>query len=131
MRERTPVDIGLEFVEHINRTEHQQLCDMMTDDYTFIDITGGQHGPKREMVEGWREYMRRWPHYMIHISEAYNVGDAAVMPGRTVNSHLEIPREEEFADPLIFVARTRDGKVYQWHLLSETPENRRELGLTV
>ncbi len=127
--ERTPVDIGFEFVEHINRLEHEALCAMMTYDHFFMDLGGSVHGPKSVMEEGWRQYMTSWPHYMIHVSEAYNVNDSAVLVGRTTGSHRELPREEEFAESLIWVARTTEGLVSEWRMYYNTPENRQELGI--
>jgi hypothetical protein len=51
LNERTPVDIGFEFVEHINRLEHEALCAMMT--YVISSWTLGWlvHGPKSVMEE--------------------------------------------------------------------------------
>jgi len=94
----------------------------MADYHKFIDLAGDSLIGKEAVTAAWREYMSRFPGYMIHISEVFDIDNEVVLVGRTTSSHLQIPRSEEFAGgTLIWVARIEDDKVAEWRLYYDTP----------
>jgi len=121
-------DIAFRFVECINRLDLVGLSDLMTDDHKFVDLAGDSLIGREAMKEAWREYMSRFPDYMIHISEVFEIDNEVVLVGRTTGSHLQIPRSEEFAGgTLIWVAIIEDDKIAEWRLYYDTPANRETL----
>lgn len=125
------VDTALRFVEHINRLDLAGLVGLMPDDHLFVDLEGDRDEGRAAMCPGWAGYMRHWPEYMIHVGEIYVVGDEVILLGRTTGSHLELPRLQEFRDePVIWVAKIRDGLVAEWRLYYVTDDNRATLGMT-
>jgi len=97
----------------------------MADYHKFIDLAGDSLIGKEAVTAAWREYMSRFPGYMIHISEVFDIDNEVVLVGRTTSSHLQIPRSEEFAGrTLIWVAKIENDKVAEWRLYYDTPANR-------
>jgi ketosteroid isomerase-like protein len=131
MSRSSNTDVAFRFVEAINRLELDTLTDLMTEDHTFVDLSGDRHEGRETMRDGWREYMTSFPEYMIHVSEVYEVGDTVFLVGRTTGSHLKLPREVEFREPIIWAAQIRDGRVAEWRLYDDTPGNRCELDIPV
>ena len=81
-----------------------------------------------EMTDAWRDYFTYFPEYMIHIREVYQNGDEVIIIGRTTGSHLRLPRIEEFAETVIWVAKIRGNLVAEWRIYEDNPENREKLG---
>ena len=46
-----------------------------------------------------------------------------------VSGHLQLPRDVEFPDRVIWSARIEDGLVAEWRLYPDTPESHKELGI--
>lgn len=131
MDNETQFDIAFRFVECINRLDIDGLAELMTKDHLFSDLAGDIELGKIKMLNAWRDYMSRFPEYMIHISEVFEVDDEIILVGRTTGSHLQIPRREEFTGgTIIWVAKIRGDKVTEWQLYYDTPENKAELNMT-
>ena len=47
---------ALRFNERINQRDVEGLAELMTDDHTFIDNSGGVTKGKLAMKEGWRDF---------------------------------------------------------------------------
>ena len=116
-----PADVAFQFVEKINRGDLAGLVALMTEEHTFVDLAGEVSSGRELMRRGWAHYFDRCPEYMIHVWQYSVVGDCVALRGSTTGSHLNLPREEEFADPLIWVARIEAGQVAEWRLLPDTP----------
>lgn len=129
MTQDSPLDVAFGFVECINRRDLQGLTDLMADDHVFIDLSGEEHRRREALIEDWRSYFTQFPDYMIHLAEAYILGDTIALIGRTTGSHSGQPRQQEFQGTLIWVAETSEGKLKRWQLIKDTPRNRKSLGL--
>ncbi len=125
------VDTALRFVEHINRGEVIALSRLMTEDYEFVDLAGEIMTGRSKMTQGWADYFKLCPQYMIHISDLYLAEDRVIMIGRTTGSHLGQSRFKEFRDTLIWVARVIGGRIAAWHLYYDTERVRKELGANI
>jgi ketosteroid isomerase-like protein len=124
MHEHDVADLAFRFVERINRADLDGLVDLMTEDHALFVYGDHEVIGKEEQREAWRGYFDLCPEYMIHVREMHVRGDMAVIVGSTTGSHLELPRLEEFRDPLIWTAKVRDGSVSEWALHYLTEENR-------
>jgi len=94
MKNNLRFDIAFRFVECINRLDLEGLSDLIADYHKFIDLAGDSLIGKEAVTKAWREYMSRFPGYMIHISEVFDIDNEVVLVGRTTSSHLQIPRSE-------------------------------------
>jgi ketosteroid isomerase-like protein len=129
MVQESPLDLAFRFVECINRRNLEGLADLMADDHVFIDLSGEVHHQREGLIEDWRSYFTQFPDYMIHLAEAYILGDTIALIGRTTGSHAGQPRQEEFQGTIIWVAEIDQGKLRRWQLLDDTALNRTTLGL--
>lgn len=128
MVETSAVDVAFRFVECINRQDLDALTGLMSANHKFVDLSGSVEKGQERMREGWAEYFRLCPAYMIHVGQVYQVGDSIVLVGRTTGSHLGLPRLEEFRDPVIWTARVADGLVTEWRLYPVAPDVLAALG---
>lgn len=119
-----PVDIALRFVEQINRQNLPRLVDLMSEDHTFIDLSGDIQRGRELMRQGWAGYFDLCPDYMIHVAEVYLVGDTVILLGRTTGSHTRQPRHEEIRGTLMWVTAVTATQVARWQIVHDTAENR-------
>ena len=68
----------------------------MSEDHAFIDLTGDVNEGMEMMVAGWTNYFSSYPVYMNHLSELYQVGDRIIIIVRITESHLKIPKLQEY-----------------------------------
>jgi len=125
MKEREAVDLTFRFVEAINRRDLAKLAELMTEDHVFVDPSGERHAARETMRQGWAEYFARYPEYMIHVHEIYLDDGVVSLVGRTTGSHLGLARLDEFRGSVIWVARIRDDRLSEWHVLLDDAEVRR------
>jgi ketosteroid isomerase-like protein len=128
MEFKNPIDITLQFVEHINRQDLPDLVELMSEEHTFIDLAGDVHRGRETMQEGWAQYFSMCPQYMIHVSEVYLSDLDVILVGRTTGSHVQQPRHIEIQDTLIWVASIENDRVTQWKLYYDNDQNRAALG---
>ena len=125
------VDLGIEFVERLNRRDFEGLSRLMAPDFRLRP--GGD-----EMIDGPEEakealvgYTEAWPEFQIHISDVHLVGNTVVMVGRTTGSCEELSRGEEIRDRRLYVAEVKNGLISMFrHIAEDTEEARRELGVS-
>ena len=127
----SPLDVAFQFVECINRGDLDRLSALLAEDHIFIDLSGEKHYGREAMIKDWRSYFADFPEYMIHLAEAFILGDTVALVGRTTGSHTGQPRDKEFQGTVIWVAETHQGRLKRWQLLEDTPHNRAALGLDV
>jgi hypothetical protein len=124
------IDVALCFVERINRADLDGLAALMTEDHRFVDLTGDVEQGRDHMRDGWADYFRICPEYMIHIARISVQGSIVALQGRTTGSHLGLARADEFRDePVIWLASVRDDLVAEWCLIADTAEARSVWGL--
>jgi hypothetical protein len=81
---------------------------LISENHTFIDLTGDGHQGREMIGAGRNNYFSTYPGYMIHLSEFYRVGDKDIMMGRTMGSHLQTLRKEEFESrKIIWAAKVK------------------------
>ena len=102
---------ALNFVDCINSCDPDALMRLMTEDFTFIDVSGQVHHGK----ERW-DYFERYPEYQIHIQQILTGGSGVAIIGTTTGSH--IPPETEKHETLIWTAEIRGEQVAVWRIYS-------------
>ena len=126
----SPVDLGIEFVERLNRRDFDGLVGIMAPDFRLRP--GGDEiidGPL-EAKEALVDYTEAWPEFQIHISDVHLVDDAVVMIGRTTGSCEQMPKGDEIRERRLYVAKVEDGRVSEFrHIAQDTDAARKELGI--
>ena len=113
-----PISIVRSFNECINQQDIEGLAILMHEDHTFLDRDGSVHGPKSEMVKGWKQFFGMFPDYRNTIDQIRVEGNRVFVLGSAFWS------EEEPHDPVIWTAFIDDGLVREWRVYEDTPENR-------
>jgi ketosteroid isomerase-like protein len=127
---RPPIATAVSFVDCINRGDVDGLAALMTADHTLTVFAEAPLAGRDANVEGWRSYASSFPHYVIAPHRLSERADVVAIVGHTTGSHLGLPDDDERALTLIWLARVRDGLVAEWTLIEDTPDNRRQHGLT-
>jgi len=117
--------VALRFNEKINQRNLDGLVELMTDDHTFIDIPGETTKGKDVMKEIWRKFFASYPDYRNVFTRVQVVKDDFVaMIGYSTCSYKPLDR------PALWSAKIREGRVSEWRVYEDTPENRGKLGIT-
>jgi hypothetical protein len=73
--------VALRFVAETNAKNIDGITALMASDHRFVDSGGDAHDGVDVMREGWRQYFRMVPDYLIEIDEPYSEGPIVVMLG--------------------------------------------------
>ena len=124
MKYTDPKTVALLFNEHINNQNLENLVNLMTEDHTFISVSGKVERGRKTMKEGWAEFFRLYPDYRNIFSRVQSEGDTVVMVGHSECS------EEILDGPAIWTAVIKHSRVQEWRVYDDTEENRKKLGIT-
>jgi len=85
--EMSAEDVAKEFVAAINQRNVEAICQLMTEDHTFIDPGGDVYSGIDRMRQGWTEYYKMFPDYLIDISEVFVSGETVVLLGKASGTY--------------------------------------------
>lgn len=122
-RQADPETVALQFNDCINHRDLEGLLERMTDTHTFIDGADNMIEGKRACRQSWADFFARWPDYRNIIRNVTADGSAVVMQGRSACS------DKRLNTKAIWTARIQGGKVAEWRVYLDTPQNRRRLGI--
>jgi ketosteroid isomerase-like protein len=118
MGPKDPKAIVNAFNDCINNRDIEGLAALMHKEHTFIDRDGSEHGPKSEMVKGWKQFFGMFPQYRNTFDQIRAEDNRVFVLGSANWS------EEEPHDPVIWTALVENGMVKEWRVYEDTPENR-------
>jgi ketosteroid isomerase-like protein len=101
---------ALKFNEKINKQDLEGLAELMTDDHTFIDNSGGIIKGKDAMKEGWGKFFEQYPDYRNIFTSVTVENNVVVVVGYSTCSHRQLN------GPNIWTARVRSGRVSEWRV---------------
>ena len=110
--------VVLLFNENINKHDLDALAAMMTEDHTFVDRDGNITQPKSSTVRAWKEFFEMFPDYRNTFTRVEALNDRVAVLGYAYWSR------ENAHDPAIWTAAIAGGKVREWRIHHDTPENR-------
>ncbi len=116
-----PKLIVLLFNEQINNQDLTTLTDMMTEDHVFIDSEGDVVRGKEEMTTAWKEFFTSYPDYRNIFIRLESRGNLVAIRGYSECSYTPLQ------GPALWTALIRDGKVAEWRVYDDTPQNRKKL----
>jgi ketosteroid isomerase-like protein len=101
---------ALRFNERINQRDVEGLADLMTDDHTFIDNSGGVTKGKLAMKEGWRDFFEKYPDYQNIFTCVTTQDNVVVMVGHSTCSYKPLEGLN------IWTAKVKSGLVSEWRV---------------
>ena len=114
--------VVIQFNDYINSQDLDGLSSLMTDDYTLI--AHGDAVPGKEPSLGaWRRFFEACPDYINHFERLESKGDFIAVIGHATCSH------EKLNGPALWAVKVRGDKVLEWHVMNDTPENRKLIGV--
>ena len=117
----TPVVVVERFNAAINARDPEALDTLMTDDHEFVDAEGGSVQGKEACLAAWRGFFAQFPDYRNTFMHLESVGDVVGVAGHSSCSVAVLD------GPALWSARVVDGKVAQWRVYTDTPDNREAL----
>ena len=127
MNEQERKDVTLAYVEALNRHDMNALSDIITFDHKFVDLDGEVRRNRTSVMSGWEAFFRMSPTYGVHIWDILSADDSVLLTGRATSKDNSMTRSEEFDRKLLFRSKVRGGKVAEWVVMKDTPNNRRKL----
>ena len=119
---KTPADIALEFIDHINSHDTASLANLMTEDFLFVDGLGQEVRGWRNMDLGWKGYFELFPDYSIRVDDLVSQGAVVGLFGCAEGTFAvagELPKENRWKIPAAWKAVIRDGLVAEWRVYAD------------
>lgn len=109
----------LSFIDRINAHDVDGLCELMSDNHTFVDAHGNEFAGKEKMIAGWRGYFEWFPDYKIEIIDRFERGDRFALFGFAAGS-FKGNKTESWRLPAAWRAIVKDGRVALWQVFADT-----------
>jgi hypothetical protein len=117
----SPESTAIKFNEYINARDLDGLSILMTDDHKLVTDSSVQG--KEKVLEAWKEFFRLFPDYK-NIFDSMEARDNLVkVEGRSTCS------DKRLDGSALWMVRMEGGKVAEWHVFDDTPENRGLIGI--
>jgi ketosteroid isomerase-like protein len=114
----------LSFNDAITRQDLTSLGQLMTDDHVFIDSDNNVFSGRKPVLDAWSGFFDAFPDYRNVWTSLISADDLLIAIGRSVCAS-----EPGLDGPAIWTAKTRRGRVAEWRVYEDTPENRARLGV--
>ncbi len=113
------------FIAAINRHDPSALSNLMTEDHTFVDSAGRIQSGRESMTDGWRQYLRMFPDYEIHVERL--LADRALMAvfgsaSGTYNGKRGLVAENRISMSAAWKALVENGKIKLWQVYADWTE---------
>lgn len=102
----------------ISRQDLQGLAALMTGDHTFIDAADQRFVGKEACVQAWAGFFAAFPDYRNLFERFVVAGGLVAIAGHSVCS------DSRLNGPALWSAKVREGKIAEWRVYDDTPENR-------
>jgi ketosteroid isomerase-like protein len=116
-------EIVVQFNDCITAQDVSGLGHLMADDHAFIDSEGGAIRGKVNCLDAWRGFFSQFPDYKNVFNSLTSQDNQVIVIGYSICS------EPALDGPALWTAKLSDGKVVEWRVYTDTPENRRQLDL--
>jgi hypothetical protein len=123
MHTKDPKLIALQFNECINNQDLDGLERLMTEDHVFVDREGIVQQSKQVMIRNWKKFFEMLPDYRNTFTRVESEDNLVVILGYAYWS------EKQPYDPAIWNATIVNDRVREWHIYTDSVENRRRFNL--
>ena len=124
------IDVVKAFIAAINSRQPAEIAGLMTDDHTFVDSRGRAEYGREKMIEGWKEYFRKFPDYLIQIEILLGHGERVAAFGSacgTYNGKRGLVPENRIEMPAAWSALVEGGKIKRWQVYADWTEGTRTM----
>lgn len=111
------------FHDAINARDIEALAGLMTSGHRFIDSAGTVLAGRDACMNAWRRFFAAFPDYRNEVSVIATDGPTVALAGR---SHCS---DRRLDGPALWRAVVDEGRLTEWQVLEDLPENRAMLGL--
>jgi ketosteroid isomerase-like protein len=115
--------IVTQFNEAISAGDLDTLGQLMSEDHRFVDSAGRPVEGRAACVDAWRSFFAAFPDYRNHFERIGSLDDVVVISGR---SECSTP---ELAGAALWRAVLADGRIREWWVCDDSPEQRRVIGV--
>jgi limonene-1,2-epoxide hydrolase len=120
--ETKEIQIVQSFNNAINEGNVELLSSLMTEDHTFIDAGGAAHSGKKEMTEGWNDFLRMFPDYKNNFEQILQDGYIVVAVGTacgTYNGNRGLIPENRITWSAAWKAIVENDKIKIWQVYAD------------
>jgi len=117
-----PVDVVLQFLEHINQHDADKLAELMTEDHVFIDSLGQSVRGRGRMRTGWESYFAFCPDYWVTHEEIFQHGKLVAVfgaTGGTIATNGKLPAENKWRATSAWLATVDGQQVREWRVYAD------------
>jgi len=114
--------IALEFVEKINEQDVDGICDLMSDDFIFVDSMGGSMYGRDAMKQAWRDYFAMFPDYEISITHILQQENIIAILGTAKGTYAvrgKLHQDNSWEVRAAWKAKVEDDQVKEWHVYAD------------
>ena len=111
-----------QFNSYINSRDIKGLATLMTDGHTFIDSANTTFKGKENVLKTWNGFFELFPDYKNVFEKFLSHNNTVVIIGRSICS------DKRLDGPALWTVKLEDGKVAEWRVYEDNPENRKLLG---
>ncbi|MGA2173808.1 MAG: nuclear transport factor 2 family protein [Verrucomicrobiota bacterium] len=113
------------FIAAINRRRPSEICELMTEDHTFVDSAGGSTSGREKMAAGWEGYFRMFPDFEIKVESIQGDKGLVAVFGSTSGTYQGkrgLVPENRIEMPAAWRAIVTNGKIKLWQVYADWTE---------
>jgi ketosteroid isomerase-like protein len=114
--------IVLDFIEAINCSNVDKMCDLMTIDHVFIDSQDNRTIGRDIMKQAWIGYFAMFPDYKIEIKEIFVKNPLICLLGYASGTYKNLVNEQNsnyWRIPAAWSAIIKDNQIKQWQVYAD------------
>ena len=122
------VSVVKAFMERISAQDVDGLCELMSENHTFIDAGDVTVRGREKMRKGWESYFAMVPDYWVRCEHAVCEGNVVLVVGRaggTYTTDGTLKPENKWDIPAAWKAIVVDRKVAEWRVYADNEPLRR------
>ncbi len=123
--ESSEIEVVKAFIDAINAHDITSLGNLMTQDHTFIDGSGGITTGRDTIIAGWPQYYDMFPDYVVNVELILQEGPLVGIFGSTsgtYNGKEGMKPENKVGGPAAWKATVENGKIKVWQVYADYTE---------
>jgi limonene-1,2-epoxide hydrolase len=118
----------LDFIEAINRGDLDAMDALIAERHTMWMFNEAPDIGRAVVLDAWRDYLFAFPEFKIQV-HSYAVNRGVAVLGHRTGSHLPT-LDTNRLPTVIWFGQVESRRITLWRVLTDTPEHRRELGVS-
>ncbi len=118
-----PTEIVHQFNDCITQRDAARLSGFLAEDHVFVDNAGNMVSGKQDCIAAWSGFFDAFPDYYNVLDRVEDKHKFVAVAGHSICSDARLH------GPALWKAVVAGEVIAEWHVLDDTEENRRLLGL--